>query len=76
MSDKNAATFLCAFPDVLAAIKLTGHRNGMRIQLEIPESELSEAEKMFNWREMLLEVTVRPADERTDHGTDRTKWHI
>ena len=34
----------------------------MRIQLDVPESEMSEAVKLLMWREVVLRVTVGPED--------------
>ena len=56
----DSATFLAAFPAIQSAIKVYGDRQGMRIQLDIPESEMGEALQMLMWREMVLKVTVEP----------------
>ena len=55
-----AASFLAAFPAIQSAIKVYGDRQGMRVQLDIPESEMGEACKMLMWREMVLRVHVEP----------------
>jgi len=55
-----SATFLAAFPTIQSAIKIDGGGNGMRVQLDIPESEMGEALKMLLWREQVLQVTVEP----------------
>ena len=60
MSDK--AVFLAAFPSIMSAIKIYGSKEGMRIQLEIPESEMAEATKLLLWRERVLKVTIEPAE--------------
>jgi len=56
------ATFLAAFPSIQSAIKVHGNNDGMRIQWDIPESEMAEAVKMLAWRERVLRVTVEPDD--------------
>ena len=56
------ATFLAAFPCIQSAIKVDGGGNGMRIQLDVPESEMGEAVKLLMWREVVLRVTVGPED--------------
>lgn len=56
MGDK--VTFLASFSDVLAAIKVTGGGNGMRIQLDIPENEMGNAAHLLLMRQCVLRVTV------------------
>lgn len=51
-------TFLASFPPIQTAIKVHGSGDGMRIQLDIPESEMAEALKLLMWRESVLKVTV------------------
>ena len=62
----DAASFLAAFPCIQSAIKVYGDRQGMRIQFDIPESEMGEALKLLMWRERVLRVTVEP--EQGDTG--------
>lgn len=61
MNDK--ASFKAAFPVIQSAIKVRGDCGGMRVQLDIPESEMAEAVKMLAWRMMVLKVTIEPAPE-------------
>ena len=69
-----AASFLAAFPAIQSAIKIYGDRQGMRIQFDVPESEMGEAVKLLMWRERVLRITVEP--ERGT-GQDQTrKIHI
>ena len=58
--------FLCSFPAIQTAIKIHGSGDGMRIQLEIPESEMEEAKKLFDWRQKVLAVAIEPVDEVAD----------
>jgi len=44
----------------MAAIRIDGKGDGMRIQLDIPESEMGEAAKLMLWRQVVLRVTVEP----------------
>ena len=61
------ASFLASFPSVLAAIKITGDGNGMRVQLDIPENQMGEGVKLLAWRQRVLRVTIEPAPvTRTD----------
>jgi len=47
-------------PDVLSQLKIG--RDGMRIQLDVPESELANALPLVKWRDRVLKVTVTPSD--------------
>ena len=55
----NQASFVATLPPILSAIRVAGD-GGMRVQLDIPESEMGEACKMLMWREMVLRVHVEP----------------
>jgi len=70
----DAASFLASFPAIQSAIKVYGDRQGMRIQLDIPESEMGEALKLLMWREMVLRVTVEP--EADGRRKDARKIHF
>lgn len=50
--------FLATFPGIQSAIKVHGQGDGMRIQLEIPESEMANAIRLLAMREKVLRVTV------------------
>jgi len=50
--------FLATFPSIMSAIKITGDGNGMRIQLDIPETEIGAAARLLLMREKVLKVTV------------------
>ena len=69
-----SASFLAAFPSIQTAIKVHGSGNGMRIQLDIPESEMGEAAKLLLWRQMVLRITVEP--EASGQQTDGRKIHF
>lgn len=55
-----SVTFLASFPAIQSAIKVYGDKQGCRIQLDIPESEMGAAIELLLWRERVLEITVRP----------------
>jgi hypothetical protein len=63
VSDK--VTFLAAFPCIQSAIKITGAGDGMRIQLDVPESEMVNAIELLAWRQRVLKVTVELQNEET-----------
>lgn len=60
MSDSKKTTFLASFPDIQSAIKAGS--DGMRIQLEIPESELAHSAYLLNMRHVILKVTIEVYD--------------
>jgi hypothetical protein len=55
-----AVTFLASMPDVLSQLRIG--KDGMRLQLEIPESEMAAALKLVLYRDRVLRVTVEPED--------------
>ena len=64
-----SATFRASFPPVLSAIRMAGD-GGMRIMLDIPETDMPEALKLLMWKGSVLRVTVGP--ERAGSGRDST----
>ena len=52
-------TFVAAFPAIQSAIKFGGD-GGVRIQLDIPDTDAAAAVKLLGWRRMVLMVTVAP----------------
>lgn len=65
MVGEDAVTFRCSFPAIQSAVKVSGS-GGMRIQLDIPESELARAVDLLAWRQKVLVVTVRPERRGSD----------
>lgn len=57
------AVFRASFPCIQSAIKIHGSGDGMRIQFDIPASEMAEAVKMLAWTEQVLTVMVKPEDD-------------
>jgi len=65
------ANFIASFPPIQSAIKIAGNGDGMRVQLDIPESEMGEAVKLLQWREVLLQIRIEPLTGNTygvNHG--------
>ena len=62
---RDCAVFRASFPPIQSAIKIYGGKQGMRVQLDIPESEMSAAMSLFLWRECVLKVTVEPCNTET-----------
>lgn len=61
MADR--VTFLASFPPIQSAIKISGTGDGMRIQLDVPETQMGRAIGLLKWRETVLRVTVELSDE-------------
>lgn len=62
-------TFRAAFPSIMSAIKIYGNEDGMRIQLDVPESEMASALHLLKWRQRVLLITVEPeGSERARKG--------
>jgi hypothetical protein len=70
VSEKKA-TFLATFPSIQTAIKVGGD-GGMRIQLEIPESEMGNAAYILAMRQQVLKVTIELYDGFSNiHESDK-----
>lgn len=58
MGDEQAQ-FRASLPSILSAIKVSGD-GGLRLQLDVPDSDMAEALRLLLWRECVLIVTVKP----------------
>lgn len=58
---KVGITFLASFPAIQSAIKVG--QDGMRIQLDVPETEMANAVELLAMRGMVLRVTVEPEEK-------------
>lgn len=69
-----SVSFKAYFPAIQSAIKITGDGTGMRIQLDIPQSEMAEAVKLLLYTQTVLKVTIEPesksnqSDEQSTNG--------
>lgn len=63
MSEPKPIEFKASFPDIQSAIKRG--RDGMRIQLDIPESEMASAVLLLGLMDKVLKVTVIEAARET-----------
>jgi hypothetical protein len=54
-------TFLASFPDIQGQLKVG--KDGMRIALDVPESDLAQALKLVLWRDRALSVTITPTKD-------------
>ena len=60
------AKFVASFPPIQSAIKICGNNDGMRFQIDVPETEMGEAAKLIAMRGKRLVVTVEVFDEDDD----------
>ena len=76
MSD-DRAVFRASLPPILSALRFSGD-GGMRVQFDIPETDLGEATKLLLWKGAVLRVTVEPEvrPEKDDSGRTSTKKHF
>ena len=56
--------FLASLPPITSAVMRSGAGNGMRVQLDIPESEMANAIRIQLWDRKVLEVTIRVIDPK------------
>lgn len=66
---KDPITFRASFPSIQTAIKVDGSGGGMRIQLDIPESEMAQAVHLLALRQCVIKVTVEPDEQPNRVGT-------
>lgn len=60
----NSIVFLATFPQIQSAIKITGGGDGMRIQLDIPETEMGNAIELLTLRGQIVKVTIEPEKQK------------
>lgn len=68
-------TFVGSFPAIQSAIKVSGNGDGMRIIIDIPESEMSKALMLMMYRQVPIRVTVEPYEQenpQTERPGDAT----
>lgn len=54
----DVVTFLASIPGILSALKISGNGDGMRVQFDIPESEMGNAVKLLVMRDKILKITI------------------
>mgnify|MGYP001616955387 CR=1 FL=1 len=65
-------SFLATFPMIQTAIKVDGS-GGMRIQLDIPETQMANAVRLLALRQCIIQVTVEKYEQtQANSGGDRT----
>jgi hypothetical protein len=65
-------TFLAYLPDIPSAIKIGS--DGMRIQLELPESEKSKGIPIIGMTHKLLEITIRELSKEENQSKTLTDF--
>ena len=73
-----AINFLASFPAIQSAFKRHGAGNGMRIQLDIPESEVESAIGLMALTQEVLKVTVEVTEYKgeEEQRNNNRKIHI
>ena len=64
-----SATFRASIPPIMSGIKTGG--DGMRVQFDIPESDMAEAVKLLMMRGKVLSITVETVTYRNDETEKR-----
>ena len=59
----NPITFKASFPAIASAIIISGDGNGLRIKLDIPETELMQALSLLAMRQTAFQVTIEPIED-------------
>lgn len=65
-SDQLTATFRASIPPIMSGIKTGG--DGLRVQFDVPESDMGEAVKLLAMRGMVLRVVVTAEREGRSYG--------
>ncbi len=66
MPNLDRAEFKASIPPIMSGIKTGG--DGMRFQLDVPETEMQEAVKLLGMRGKVLKVVVSIADDIPKYG--------
>ena len=61
--DSPPITFTAAFPAIASAIIVSGDGNGLRLKLDVPETDLLAALHTLALRQTAFQVTITPLDD-------------
>jgi hypothetical protein len=61
MADK-PITFAASFPAIQSAITISGDGSGLRIKLDVPETDLLQALSLLAMRQTAFRVTIEPLE--------------
>jgi hypothetical protein len=78
MSDDSPITFRASFPAIQSAIIISGDGSGLRVKLDIPETDLLQALSILAMRQTAFRVTIEPLandeiQQATHNGTTTVK---
>jgi hypothetical protein len=68
--DKKTVEFRASFPAIQSAFKRHGAGSGMRVQLDIPETDVSDAIALMALTQCRLKVTVEVDEGQPRSGRD------
>ncbi len=64
-------TFLASIAPLQSGMMVDGAGNGMRLKIDVPESEMPVAVRLLAWRQKRLRITIVPDDDAmTIESTD------
>lgn len=63
MAELEPISFLASLPPIQSAMSVSGNHNGMRMKIDIPETEVPIAIKAMLFAEKLIRVTIEVAEE-------------
>lgn len=63
-----SVTFLASIAALQSGIQISGDGNGMRVKIDVPETEMGNALELLAWREKVLRVTIEPVINKVNHG--------
>lgn len=61
--DDKSITFIASIAPLQSAITITGDGNGIRLKLDIPETELISALSILAMRQTAFKVTIEPISD-------------
>lgn len=66
-------TFLASMPAIGSALKVSGDGQGMRLQLDIPENQMTDAAWLLTMRQSVLRVTIEVYEQPTEQQRNNRK---
>jgi hypothetical protein len=68
---KDPVTFLCTIAPLQSGIQITGDGNGLRLKIDVPESEMGNAIRILEMRNEVLRVTVELETDNDRYARER-----
>lgn len=66
-------TFVASFPAIQSAIIISGDGSGLRIKLDVPETDLLQALSILAMRQTAFKVTIEPIEDDGNQQRTHTK---